>query len=669
MGLTWLWIWIPTPEEEFRMRNEAEFRERHLLLKTKGGMELSVTKMDSNAPPLPIKPHTVSSPQASPSESNGDSKSRSSVSTDIDNDSVFEPKGIVNPTMDLPSILDNEKSPNELKARSKKSLKIHIDHDVYQDTLNLPTSDSSKRHSVSSGVQWVEFASLQDRLQLAMDTMKIKHFTKQNTGSGQYLLYSFCVPEDKTETHLICLQRHGIGSNARSSISLMTSPLQLGEELFLEDPEEEFQESKEKNAKRHSTKSDRSEASKLEQKVDKFYNSIKSRMLVAEVIARIKSGGEFTFDYIMLLFLAGCIAFMGLIENSSVVLVASMLVSPLMGPILAGIFGTVIKDRKLRRSGITHEVISLIICILTGAVFGLIFAPWIGAYGVTQWPTPEMLSRGQLRSLLSGVLIAIPSGAGVALSVLGGNAGSLVGVAISASLLPPAVNCGLFCAISIISALSQDGNYLIGYELDDGLLRDNGSNSVIYTPSYSENLALEAAYLGIVSFLLTIVNIICIIITGILLLKLKEVTPDKIPQSFSTFWKEDIKVHRSYNQIVKRGDPLEQMNIEAKDVLGGEVNDYDYAKTFVKNAVEKAQEENSRINIKEWVSMPPVMGRFQKDPVSLVSKRNSRSASTALTDQAKAFQMAADTLYRQSSVVEEVTITSRTSERDGSQST
>jgi len=34
----------------------------------------------------------------------------------------------------------------------------------------------------------------------------------------------------------------------------------------------------------------------------------------------------------------------------------------------------------------------------------------------------------------------VPSGAGVALSVLGGNAGSLVGVAISASLLPPACN-------------------------------------------------------------------------------------------------------------------------------------------------------------------------------------------------------------------------------------
>jgi uncharacterized membrane protein len=51
-----------------------------------------------------------------------------------------------------------------------------------------------------------------------------------------------------------------------------------------------------------------------------------------------------------------------------------------------------------------------------------------------------VILRGMLRSLWVGVLIALPSGAGVALSILGGNAGSLVGVAISASLLPPAVN-------------------------------------------------------------------------------------------------------------------------------------------------------------------------------------------------------------------------------------
>ena len=54
------------------------------------------------------------------------------------------------------------------------------------------------------------------------------------------------------------------------------------------------------------------------------------------------------------------------VESSSVTLVASMLISPLMGPILAGIFGAVVGDTKLRNLGVVNELISLVICVLSG---------------------------------------------------------------------------------------------------------------------------------------------------------------------------------------------------------------------------------------------------------------------------------------------------------------
>ena len=210
---------------------------------------------------------------------------------------------------------------------------------------------------------------------------------------------------------------------------------------------------------------------KINKAVDSFYSSIKSRMLVAEVVNQIRAGADFTFDYVALVFLASSIAFFGLLESSSVVLVASMLVSPIMGPILAGVFGAVISDRSLLKRGIYLELLSLGGCILIGFLFGLIFCPWIEWYGVHSynshylWPTDEMISRGIPRTLYVGCLIAIPSGAGVALSVLGGNAGSMVGVAISASLLPPAVNCGLYWAQALISSFYTDkvmDDFLIG---------------------------------------------------------------------------------------------------------------------------------------------------------------------------------------------------------------
>lgn len=144
-----------------------------------------------------------------------------------------------------------------------------------------------------------------------------------------------------------------------------------------------------------------------------------------------------------------------------------MLISPLMGPILAGTFGTVIHDRKLQLMGVRNELVGLSLTILVGYIIGLIIGSVDGYYGGDQWPTQEMMSRydtaykylthlvyfqwkndflyrGLLRSLWVGILIALPSGAGIALGLLGDNSGSLIGVAISASLLPPAVNAVRF---------------------------------------------------------------------------------------------------------------------------------------------------------------------------------------------------------------------------------
>lgn len=63
-----------------------------------------------------------------------------------------------------------------------------------------------------------------------------------------------------------------------------------------------------------------------------------------------------------------------------------------------------------------------------------------------------MKGRGNARSLWMGILWALTSGSGVAVALLQGSAGPLIGVAISASLLPPVVNCGKsFDSINILN--------------------------------------------------------------------------------------------------------------------------------------------------------------------------------------------------------------------------
>lgn len=145
---------------------------------------------------------------------------------------------------------------------------------------------------------------------------------------------------------------------------------------------------------------------------------------------------------------------------------------------------------------------------------GLIFAQFSPLYN---WPTGEMAGRGSVSGLIVGIGIALPSGVGVALSVLGNNTSSLVGVAISASLLPPAVNCGMCYAYALI------GPYLHGDSVDP----------------------VQYFNIGSVSFLLTILNILCVYIAASLMYKVKEVVP--LP-SKTRFWAHDVAVARNFSR-------------------------------------------------------------------------------------------------------------------------
>jgi len=289
------------------------------------------------------------------------------------------------------------------------------------------------------------------------------------------------------------------------------------------------------------------------------------------------------------------IAGLGLAENSSVILVASMLISPLMGPILGWVFGVVIKNRSLWVMGIKNELIGLLLCVIIGFLLGLVIGPvnldGAGWGNGGSWPTSEMSSRGLTRSLWVGILIALPSGAGVALAVLGGNAGSLVGVAISASLLPPAVNAGMLWAYAIVAAIhpptlvespvlqniilatnmsinSTDVPYNITPTQDSIIFVSETCQPLYnndYKFTYSCWMPTEAFILGLVSLFLTILNILCICVMGICVLKLKEVAPHTAANpDQDIFWKKDLKIARNAYKTISSGerDDLSKM---AKD--------------------------------------------------------------------------------------------------------
>ena len=63
------------------------------------------------------------------------------------------------------------------------------------------------------------------------------------------------------------------------------------------------------------------------------------------------------------------------------------------GPVMAGTFGTVIRDHALKKMGVQTELIGLGIATAVGFCCGAFVCLLTDKYGETDWPTIEMISR------------------------------------------------------------------------------------------------------------------------------------------------------------------------------------------------------------------------------------------------------------------------------------
>ncbi|XP_069687902.1 uncharacterized protein [Periplaneta americana] len=329
---------------------------------------------------------------------------------------------------------------------------------------------------------------------------------------------------DPCENCLHCLTEMGIGIKFNSVVSVVPCTVfYKGIDDGIDDEDEDPAEKKAWN---------------------NFVQSIRSKLTVKSVVDGVRSGAECSFDYLLLVLTADMIAAVGLVESNSVNIVAAMLVSPLMSPIMAATFGFAIADKKLQKIGIRSEIIGLFISLIFGFIFGLLVGTTEDPWGTGDWPTEEMKARGMARSLWIGILWALPSGTGVALALLQGSAGPLIGVAISASLLPPAVNCGIMWGMACIVLIY--GDIKIPYLKGENYTLPSAYKTV-YTSK--DRYPSELAIMGIISFCLTLINICCIFITAVVVLKIKEVAaPYTSSPDLRRFWEHDIRVARDTNR-------------------------------------------------------------------------------------------------------------------------
>lgn len=106
--------------------------------------------------------------------------------------------------------------------------------------------------------------------------------------------------------------------------------------------------------------------------------------------------------------------------------------------------------------------LSMAICAGIGVLIMIVFGGFISdtQYCAGEWPPAEMRSRGNLGSMWLNFLFAIASAVAIAVGLVNDNAASMVGTAISASLLPPAVNAGLFWGYAVVHSAYRNPDFL-----------------------------------------------------------------------------------------------------------------------------------------------------------------------------------------------------------------
>lgn len=144
----------------------------------------------------------------------------------------------------------------------------------------------------------------------------------------------------------------------------------------------------------------------------------------------------FSLNYILELLLAAGIATFGLVLDSPAVVIGAMLISPLMGPILAGGLALAAADLYLGLKSFLNIVLSSICAVLFAA-----FLVWLLPFHA---PTHEILARTHPNLLDLGV--ALFSGLAGSIVVFRGGGGggvtALPGVAIAVALMPPLCTVG-----------------------------------------------------------------------------------------------------------------------------------------------------------------------------------------------------------------------------------
>ncbi len=157
------------------------------------------------------------------------------------------------------------------------------------------------------------------------------------------------------------------------------------------------------------------------------------RISRSELYEDIAAESAFDIRFVVMVTLATVVVTVGLIQDSSVIVLAAMVIAPLLGPNMALALGTTLGDTSMiRRSAKAASA---------GFALALVLAIGYGTVGYLPDEGGEIIARTGFGA--SDLVLSLAAGVAGTLAYSTGAPSSLIGVMVAVALLPPTVVAGL----------------------------------------------------------------------------------------------------------------------------------------------------------------------------------------------------------------------------------
>jgi uncharacterized hydrophobic protein (TIGR00341 family) len=172
------------------------------------------------------------------------------------------------------------------------------------------------------------------------------------------------------------------------------------------------------------------------------HDQARDRISREELIDDLSDGGVVRPIYLAQVLISCVVAAVGMIRNSTAMVIGGMVIAPLLLPSMSLALGTTLGDLKM--------IFKSVIASAAGIVFGFLVSLVIGLTFVFDPQVEQVAMRGQTQ--FTDVVVALAAGAAGALAVTTGVSPALIGVMVAVALVPPLVASGLLLGTGELDA-------------------------------------------------------------------------------------------------------------------------------------------------------------------------------------------------------------------------